>query len=64
MFRPLRRKKKLQPAELRLLHDLAVFHHAMRGERVPARTRLEQRLGADFARSLQASLTDVDARAA
>jgi hypothetical protein len=50
--------------DLRLLHDLAVFHGAMSRERVPAQERLERELGADLARALCSSLTGSAARAA
>jgi hypothetical protein len=62
----LRRKKDADfyARDLRLLHDLAVFHGAMARDRVPARERLERELGADLARALTASLTDSAARAA
>jgi hypothetical protein len=61
----LRRKKEdFYARDLRLLHDLAVFHGAMTRERVSAQERLERELGADFARALTASLTDSAARAA
>ena len=50
--------------DLRLLHDLAVFHGAMARDRVPARERLERELGADLARSLISSISDSAAKAA
>jgi hypothetical protein len=50
--------------DLRLLHDLAVFHGAMALDRVPARERLEQELGVDLARALTSSLADSAAKAA
>jgi hypothetical protein len=53
----------LYAKDLRLLHDLAVFHGAMR-DRVPAGERLERALGADLARTLRSSLADSAAKAA
>ena len=50
--------------DLRLLHDLAVFHGAMALDRVPARERLEQEVGVDLARALTSSLADSAAKAA
>jgi hypothetical protein len=50
--------------DLRLLHDLAVFHHAMARDRVPAQERLERELGVDFARAVCSSLADSAAKAA
>ena len=50
--------------DLRLLHDLAVFHGAMARDRVPAQERLERELGADFARALCSSLADSASKAA
>lgn len=50
--------------DLRLMHDLAVFHGAMARDRVPARERLERELGADLARALTESLADSAAKAA
>ena len=50
--------------DLRLLHDLAVFHRAMARDRVPAQERLERELGVDFARAVCSSLADSAAKAA
>jgi hypothetical protein len=50
--------------DLRLLHDLAVFHGAMSRERIPALERLERELGTDLARALTESLADSAAKAA
>jgi hypothetical protein len=50
--------------DLRLLHDLAVFHHAISRDRVPAQERLERELGVDLARALCSSLADSAAKAA
>ena len=64
MLRRTRQTKKLRRGDLHLLHDMAVLHVVMRGQRVPARRRLERKLGSDFAGSLIASLTTSNARAA
>ena len=50
--------------DLRLLHDLAIVHHAMARDRVPARERLERELGPDLARALTSSLADSATKAA
>jgi hypothetical protein len=54
----------LYARDLRLLHDLAVVHHAMSRDRVSAQERLERELGVDFARALCSSLADSAAKAA
>jgi hypothetical protein len=58
------KESDLYMRDLRLLHDLAVFHGAMARDRVPAQERLERELGVDFARALCASLADSSAKAA
>ena len=63
MSRPTTLRTHLRPGDLRLLHDLAVLRLAM-DERMPARKRLEQQLGAGFARTLRSSLTEATRRAA
>ena len=52
MHRPTTPRADLMPGDLHLLHDLAVLRLVLDGERVPARERLEQKLGADFARGV------------
>jgi hypothetical protein len=64
MSRPTTLRTHLRPGDLRLLHDLAVLRLAMDVERMPARKRLEQQLGAGFARTLRSSLTAATHRAA
>ena len=61
-----RRKKDTDfyARDLRLLHDLAVFHGAMARDRVPAQERLERELGVNLARALRSSLADSAAKAA
>jgi hypothetical protein len=58
------RETDLYEKDLRLLHDLAVFHGAMSRDRVPAQERLERELGVDLARTLRSSLADSAAKAA
>jgi hypothetical protein len=58
------RRSDLYAKDLRLLHDLAVFHGAMARDRVPAQERLERELGVDLARALRSSLADSAAKAA
>jgi hypothetical protein len=57
-------RRALQPGDLRLIHDLAVLGRVIDGERMPIEERLEHRLGADFARTVRASLAEPTARAA
>jgi hypothetical protein len=58
------RRSDLYAKDLRLLHDLAVFHGAIARNRVPAQERLERELGVDLARTLRSSLVDSAAKAA
>ena len=64
MSRPTTLRTDLRPGDLRLFHDLAVLRLALDVERMPARKRLEQQLGAEFARTLRSSLTGATRRAA
>jgi hypothetical protein len=57
-------RTELLAGDLHLLHDLAVLHVALDAGRLPARERLEHRLGADLARAVRSSLTRTAARAA
>jgi hypothetical protein len=64
---PMRRRKHanvLSPGDLRLLRDLVAVHVLTESRRSPARERLEQKLGRDFARTLIASLAETPAKAA
>jgi len=50
-----RRRSRLSPGDLRLLHDLAVLRLVIDEPRGPARERLERKLGPDLARALRAT---------
>jgi hypothetical protein len=50
--------------DLRLLHDLAVLERLLDVSRTPARERLEQELGADLVRVVNAALAGPPARLA
>jgi hypothetical protein len=54
----------LLQGDLRLLHDLTVLQLAMAGNRPPVEERLEQSLGADFARVVRSSLAATAVKAA
>ena len=56
--------QQLSPGDRRLLHDLAVTDLMMEGERLPAAERVERELGPSLARTLRASLSTTEARAA